>query len=81
MICTTRLVFAIQSEHLIFRQCEVEDVGVLCDAVTVGGFGEEWNLLFDAPAQQDLRGRPAEPRGDRGNGVCREEWRPCPSGL
>jgi len=46
--------------HVRLRQGEVENLRVLTDPFLAGRLGNDQQIMLEAPAQQDLRGRAAD---------------------
>ena len=56
----------VEFRDVLRREREVEQLGVLCDPVAVGGFGYQRNLALDALAEQHLGGCAPEALRDLG---------------
>ena len=61
-------VHGVQCRHGRLVQRKVEDVRIGEDAVGIGRFRNYHQPLLQVPADDDLRGRAADPRCDRGDG-------------
>src|SRR5207244_484937 len=59
-----RLVERVELRHVLVREAEVEEAGVLLDALAVGRLRDHRHVVLDAPAQQHLRGSATDALGD-----------------
>src|SRR4051794_6242278 len=60
----TGLVERVELCHVVVGEAEVEDLRVLLDPLAVRRLRDDRDVVLDGPAQEDLRRRPVEARGD-----------------
>src|ERR1700757_5134858 len=67
-----RAVERVELSHVLFREGEVEDLGVFCNAFTVRRFGDHDKTALQGPAQQHLRGGASDGFGGALDHLVRE---------
>jgi hypothetical protein len=80
LVGAARLVERVERRDILLREGEVEDSGVVLDALAVGGLGEDREVALQTPADEDLR-RCRRTRSAIRRMLAWRRWCPVPSGL